>query len=116
MLCQILKITLMNRLQKATLISGNCGIFLSAIAAIFDFNELGYFALFLGRLASSFYIITLDKFRIEYLAPLAISSINAVFHLEQLLFAEATVSSIVYQLNAFHTFNKINAKNSIRQQ
>jgi hypothetical protein len=94
------------RIQQITLITGCIGLTINALSLALQNEPAGYLALCLGRLSGLFYMVCLDRFRFYYLFPLFISGANVAINSEFMTFAELLASSIIYQISAFHTFNK----------
>jgi hypothetical protein len=96
----------MRKLEKVTLIVGCSGIAINLICIAIGNPVLGYAANLVGRVSGTLYMISVDKFRSEYLLPITLAAINVVVVEEMLLFTELMVSSCIYQLNAFRFFSK----------
>lgn len=94
----------MTNFQKLIILVGSFGVLLNIFGLLLDSSYFNYASIFIGRVAALLYIMEVDKFRFVYLVPLTLSGINAIFNLEQILFAEFLSQSIIYQIASFQLF------------
>jgi len=89
---------------------GVTGIVLNMTGLLLSFPRLNFVAVLIGRFAGIAYITAIDRFRPLALVPMGVAVINSFMGMQELIFLEMLLQSIIYQYMAILTFMKLNQK------